>query len=139
MAANRIFDKVLEQIQFSNLNFPLLLPPTLASPLKTSADDIAVLDAKNLKLEKDTMVHQKNYKDEVNNCEAAYEKIKCLQKQSYLESEHVKIEASASVCSRAGGDNRKRALSAQRRVVPKTQSTAGAPAPGPCLSSGFPP
>ena len=73
MAANRIFDNILEQIQSSNLNFHLqgspfsevislkkslvkdrsgnfLLPPTSASPLKTSADDITVLNAKNLKL-----------------------------------------------------------------------------------------
>ena len=40
------------------------------------------------------MILQKNYEDEVNNCEAAYEKIKCLLKQSRLESEHVKIESS---------------------------------------------
>ena len=109
MAANRIFDNILEQIQSSNLNFHLqvspfsavislkkslvkdrsgnfLLPPTSASPLKTSADDIAVLAAKNLKLEKDMMILQKNYEDEVNNCEAAYEKIKCLQKQFRFES-----------------------------------------------------
>jgi hypothetical protein len=37
----------------------------------------------------------------------------------------------AYVGSRAGGDNRKRACSAQRRVGPKAQLTASAPAPGP--------
>ena len=38
----------------------------------------------------------------------------------------------------AGGDNRKRARSAQRRVGPKARPTAGAPATGPCVSAGFP-
>jgi hypothetical protein len=40
----------------------------------------------------------------------------------------------ASVGSRAGGDNRKRARSAQRRVGPK----AGAPAPGSPVRASFP-
>ena len=43
-----------------------------------------------------------------------------------------------SVGSRAGGDNRKRALSAQRRVGPKAGLTAGAPVPGQRVSVGFP-
>ena len=80
MAASRIFDNILEQIQSSNLNFHLqvspfsavislkkslvkdksgnLLPLTLASPHTKSVDNIAVLAAKNLKLEKDMMILQ---------------------------------------------------------------------------------
>ena len=44
----------------------------------------------------------------------------------------------ASVGSRAGGDNRKRARSAQRRVGPKARPTAGAPAPGSPVRASFP-
>ena len=44
----------------------------------------------------------------------------------------------ASVGSRAGGNNRKRARSAQRRVGPKARPTAGAPAPGSRVSASFP-
>ena len=44
----------------------------------------------------------------------------------------------ASVGSQAGGDNRKRARSAQRRVGPKARPTAGAPAPGSPVRVSFP-
>ena len=44
----------------------------------------------------------------------------------------------ASVGSRAGGDNRKRARSTQRRVGPKARPTAGAPAPGSPVRASFP-
>ena len=40
--------------------------------------------------------------------------------------------------SRAGGDNRKRARSAQRRVGLKARPTAGAPAPGSPVRASFP-
>jgi hypothetical protein len=43
-----------------------------------------------------------------------------------------------SVGSRAGGDNRKRARSAQRKVGPKARPTAGAPAPGSPVRASFP-
>ena len=38
----------------------------------------------------------------------------------------------------AGGDNRKRACRAQRRVGPKARPMAGPPGPGPRVSAGFP-
>jgi hypothetical protein len=43
-----------------------------------------------------------------------------------------------AVGSRAGGDNRKRPRSAQRRVGPKAQLTAGAPVPGSPARASFP-
>ena len=36
------------------------------------------------------------------------------------------------------GSNRKRARSAQRRLGPKARPTASAPAPGLCVTAGFP-
>ena len=44
----------------------------------------------------------------------------------------------AYVGSWAGGDNRERAHSAQRRVGPKAQPTASAPAPGSPVRASFP-
>ena len=44
----------------------------------------------------------------------------------------------ASVGSRAGGDNRKRAQSARRRIGPKSRPTDGNPAPGSRLSASLP-
>ena len=44
----------------------------------------------------------------------------------------------ASVGSWAGGDNRKRARSAQKRVGPKSQPTACAPSPGSHMSMSLP-
>jgi hypothetical protein len=44
----------------------------------------------------------------------------------------------ASVGSRAGGDNRKRAHSAQRRVGQKARPMAGAPALGSSVMASFP-
>ena len=43
-----------------------------------------------------------------------------------------------AVGSRAGGDNRKRARSAKRRIGMKARPTAGAPAPGSRVRASFP-
>ena len=48
------------------------------------------------------------------------------------------VASQSNSCSRAGGDNRKRARSAQRRVGPKARPTAGAPAPGSPVRASFP-
>ena len=111
MVASRTFDSILQQIQSSNLNFQLQISPFAAnislkrspvkdrtgtpilqpklpsqSPSETVAE-IAVLASKNIQLEKDLnslgLVHEGAIED----CEAAYNKIRLLESNPIVKTE----------------------------------------------------
>ena len=115
--ASRTFDKILEIIQSSNLNFQLKISPfsalislkkslvkdKLGVPLSPpfnpqltdiSGDALAALIAKNLKLERDLESLRVNYEHSVDDCVTSHKTIKTLQSQlQIVETDHIKIEA----------------------------------------------
>ena len=115
--ASRTFDKILEIIQSSNLNFQLKISPfsalislkkylvkdKLGVPLSPpfnpkltdiSGDALAALIAKNLKLERDLETLRVNYEHSVDDCETSHQTIKTLQSQLHIvETAQIKIEA----------------------------------------------
>ena len=111
MVAKRKFDIILEQIQTSNLNFQLqvspfsafislkktlvkdkfgvpFIPPEAVSLSTGNDSDIAVLVAKNNKLEREYESLRQNYEDAIDDSEASHKEIAFLKNQT----QHVKIE-----------------------------------------------
>ena len=105
MLASKTFDAILNMIQKSNLNFALhlspfsanislkksfiknksgleLIPPQFTSHEQIEKEElIATLVAKNLELENNVRSLENNLKAATDDCEHAYERIKCLEEQ----------------------------------------------------------
>ena len=111
MVASRTFDSILQQIQSSNLNFQLQISPFAAnislmrspvkdrtgtpilqpklpsqSPSETVAE-IAVLASKNIQLEKDLNSLRLVHEGAIEDCEAAYNKIRLLESNPIVKTE----------------------------------------------------
>ena len=111
MAASKIFNNILDQIQNSRQNFHLqlspfsaiislkktivkdrfgipIVPPSSTSPQSSmSPNDFAILASKNLKLESDLATLHHNYEVSVDDCAAAHAKIKLFESQHQIKTE----------------------------------------------------
>ena len=113
MIASNTFDRILQEIQTSNLNFQLQVSPFSAqislkkslvkdrkgsyclqseSSMSRTESEILILQNKNLKIENDLNKLYKSYERAVNDCEEAYAKIQRLEAE--FEKVSVKKEVS---------------------------------------------
>ena len=112
MIASNTFDRILQEIQTSNLNFQLQVSPFSAqislkkslvkdrkgsyclqseSSMSRTESEILILQNKNLKIENDLNKLYKSYERAVNDCEEALGRIKTLEEN--CENKHIKDEA----------------------------------------------
>ena len=142
MLASAEFNKIIRQIQSSNLNYQLqispfsayisvrktfakdrsgnlLLPKTISSVPSVSMDNF---DAKNSQLENDLTSLRFKYEEAVDDCAKAYQNIKTLEDQLKLKNEEsvllrTKLEKAEKEISKTYSDNKDRTVKLSNEIA----------------------